>query len=220
MKIILAHRGVIKENKENTLGALRAIKKYKITSDIGFGIEFDINLTLDEQLIIYHDEYLENTTKKITDITYSELKSIDSDIPLLEEVLNEFNKTDYILDIELKEYTVDKIIFCNLFIELVNKYKQLNYFTSSFDKEIIKYFKKKNIKSYLLIDKDDLENNLNILNNDCIIHYSNIEININISKYFNILGVYTLWENNFNSNYLTKIDNIKYLITDNIDKLL
>lgn len=220
MKIILAHRGVIKENKENTLGALSAIKKYKITSDIGFGIEFDINLTLDEQLIIYHDEYLENTTKKITDITYSELKSIDSDIPLLEEVLNEFNKTDYILDIELKEYPVDKIIFCNLFIELVNKYKQLNYFTSSFDKEIIKYFKKKNIKSYLLIDKDDLENNLNILNNDCIIHYSNIEININISKYFNILGVYTLWENNFNSNYLTKIDNIKYLITDNIDKLL
>lgn len=220
MKIILAHRGVIKENKENTLDALRAIKKYKITSDIGFGIEFDINLTSDLQLILYHDEYVKGTEKKITDLTYTELKLLDNDITLLEEVLKEFNETDYILDIELKEYSVDKIIFCNLFIELVNKYKQLNYFTSSFDKEIIKYLKKKNIKSYLLIDKDDLENNLNILNNDCIIHYSNIEININISKYFNILGVYTLWENNFNSNYLTKIDNIKYLITDDIDKLL
>ena len=77
MKIILAHRGVIEENKENTLGSLKAIKKYSNTTDIGFGVEFDINLTSDLQLVLYHDEYIKGTENKIIDLTYTKLKSLD-----------------------------------------------------------------------------------------------------------------------------------------------
>jgi glycerophosphoryl diester phosphodiesterase len=65
MKIILAHRGVIEKNKENTLSSLKAIKKYSNTANIKFGVEFDINLTSDLQLVLYHDEYIKETGKKL-----------------------------------------------------------------------------------------------------------------------------------------------------------
>ena len=224
MKIILAHRGVIKENKENTLEALRAIKKYSITTDIGFGVEFDINLTSDFQLVLYHDEYVKETKKKITNLTYAELKLLDREITLLEEVLDEFDETDYILDIELKEHYANKVAFCDIFIELVGKYKQLNYFTSSFDKSIVKYLRKKNVISYLLVNEGDLItiNEINAVNEDnknerFIINYTNMKF---VSKIKNITGLYTLCDKNFNINYMQNIFDIQYLITDDVDEII
>lgn len=237
MKIILAHRGVIKENKENTLSSLKAIKKYSNTTDIGFGVEFDINLTLDLQLILYHDECVKGTEKKITNLTYTELKSLDNELTLLEEVLDEFDCTDYILDIELKEYPLDKINFCNLFIELVNKYNQLNYFTSSFDKSIVEYLRNKNIISYQLVDKEDLisigeintidddENNVDDVDDKFIINYWDTKF---VSKRKNVVGIYTLCDKNFinycttDNNYfwLKNILDIQYLITDDVDETI
>lgn len=227
MKIILAHRGIIKQNKENTLGALKAIKKYTFTSNIGFGVEFDINLTSDLELVLYHDEYVKGTKKKITDLTYTELKSLDNELTLLDEVLDEFVGTDYILDIELKEYPVDKINFCNIFIELVSKYKQLNYFTSSFDKSIVEYLRNKNIISYQLVDKEDLisigeintidEDAKNNKNERFIINYTDINF---VSKIKNIIGTYTLYDKKFNINYIQDIFDIQYLITDDVDKII
>lgn len=227
MKIILAHRGVIKKNKENTLGSMRAIKKYSNTTDIGFGVEFDINLTYDNQLVLYHDECIKGTRYKITDLTCAELKSLDNELTLLDKVLDEFDGTNYILDIEFKEYPMDKTNFCDIFIELVDKYKQLNYFTSSFDKSIVEYLRNKNIISYQLVDKEDLisigeintgknENNMNF-----ITHYTDINF---ISKINNIKGIYTLFDENFiictidNTFYLTT--NIEYFITDDVDKTI
>lgn len=232
MKIILAHRGVIKKNKENTLSSLKAIKKYSNTTDIGFGVEFDINLTSDYKLILYHDECVKGTEKKITNFTYTELKSLDNELTLLEEVLNEFDETNYILDIELKEYPLDKINFCNIFIELVSRYKQLNYFTSSFDKSIVEYLKNKNIVSYQLVDKKDLISieEINTINEDdvnykFIISYWDTKY---ISKRKNVVGIYTLCDKDF-INYCT-IDNnyfwfedimdIQYLITDDVDEMI
>lgn len=238
MKIILAHRGVIEENKENTLSSLKAIKKYTITSNIGFGVEFDINLTSDSKLVLYHDEYIKETEKKITDLTYTELKSLDNELTLLEEVLDEFDCTDYILDIELKEYPVNKINFCNLFIELVSRYKQLNYFTSSFDKSIVKYLKNKNIISYQLVDKEDLISigEINAIDEDdeddedgvddkFIINYMDVKF---VSKIKNIVGTYTLCDKDFsnyciignNDYWLEDIMDIQYLITDDVDKTI
>lgn len=232
MKIILAHRGVIKENKENTLSSLKAIKKYSNTADIGFGVEFDINLTSDFKLVLYHDEYIKGTEKKIINLTYTELKSLDNELTLLEEVLDEFDGIDYILDIELKEYPLDKINFCNLFIALVSRYKQLNYFTSSFDKSIVEYLRKKNIISYQLVDKEDLISigEINAIDEDennerFIINYWDIKF---ISKIKNIVGTYTLCDKDF-INYCT-IDNnyfwfknildLQYLITDDVNKII
>lgn len=231
MKIILAHRGVIGENKENTLGSLKAIKKYSNTTDIKFGVEFDINLTIDCQLVLYHDEYITGTEIKIKDLTFNELKLLNDDITLLGEVLDEFDGSDYILDIEFKEYPVDKVLFCNVFIELINKYKQINYFTSSFDKSIVKYLREKNIMSYKLVDKKDSMSisEINTINEDnknvqFIINYTDIKF---ISKIKNIVGTYTLCDKDFinyciigNKEFWLDIKDIEYLITDDIDKIL
>lgn len=223
MKIILAHRGTGKKNKENTLSSLKAIKKYTITSNIGFGVEFDINLTSDSKLVLYHDKCIKETEKKITDLTFGELKLLDSEITSLEEVLDEFDETDYILDIEFKEYPENKKNFCDIFIELVEKYKKLNYFTSSFDKSIVKYLREKNIICYQLIDENDYielkKLNSCIIdpcanNNKCIIHYSNANMLLN-----NVNGIYTLYDKNY-INKMPNLSNILYLITDNVDKTI
>ena len=225
MKIILAHRGVIdenKENKENTLGSLKAIKKYLNTTNIKFGIEFDINMTLDIKLVLYHDECIKGTRHKISNLTYAELKLLDDELTLLEEVLEEFDGTDYILDIEFKEYPMDKIKFCDIFIELVNKYKRLNYFTSSFDKFIVDYLRNKNIISYRLINKEDLFSVINTTyyKDDVkfITHYTNINFTNNIK------GIYTLFDKEFNinvcSNIFCRMSNIEYFITDDIEKTI
>lgn len=234
MKIILAHRGVIrenKENKENTLGSLKVIKKYSNTTDIKFGVEFDINLTIDCQLVLYHDECIKGTEIKITDLTFNELKLLDDEITLLEEVFNEFDGTDYILDIEFKEYPVDKVLFCNVFIEVISKYKQINYFTSSFDKSIVKYLREKNIISYKLVDEEDSMSigEINTIDEDnknvrFIINYTDIKF---ISKIKNIVGTYTLCDKDFinyciieNNEFWIDIKDIQYLITDDVDKIL
>jgi hypothetical protein len=162
---------------------------------------------------------------------------LDNELTLLEELLNEFDGTDYILDIELKEYPLDKINFCNIFIELVSRCKQLNYFTSSFDKSIVEYLKNKNIISYQLVDKEDLisigeintidedENNEDDKNDKFIINYRDVKF---VSKIKNIVGTYTLCDKDFsnyciignNDYWLEDIMNIQYLITDDIDKII
>ena len=85
-----AHRGLHNENvPENTLEAFsRAIED-------GVGIELDINLTKDGEVIVFHDDNLIrscNINRKISELTYDQLKEImifDSDcrIPTLKEVL-------------------------------------------------------------------------------------------------------------------------------------
>lgn len=119
---------------------------------------------------------------------------------------------------------MDKINFCNIFIELVSKYKQLNYFTSSFDKSIVEYLRNKNIISHQLVDKEDLISigEINTIDEDdknerFIINYTDINF---VSKIKNIIGTYTLCDKKFNINYMQDILDIQYLITDDVDKII
>ncbi len=114
--LIFGHRGVPQEYQENTLeGFQRAIA-------LGLaGVELDVFLTKDQQLVVFHDvetKRLTGVTGKITEMTWAEIRQLDiqpilnvgkraidygrsAKIPLLEEVLEEV-RGKLRVDIELK----------------------------------------------------------------------------------------------------------------------
>lgn len=109
---IWAHRGCSQMYPENTLLAFeKAINVRGIT-----GIELDIQLTKDEQLVVIHDERVDRTTEGIgfvRDFTLSQLKKLHiyadvsptQSIPAMEEVFDLLEnrlKAGLRLNIELK----------------------------------------------------------------------------------------------------------------------
>lgn len=120
--LVLGHRGTPWLHQENSLaGILRALE---LGAD---GVEFDVFLTRDDQVVVFHDEELERLTGRkgrILDLTWDEISKLrlqrhvhmgkdaegkervlsfekEERIPLLEEVLSEL-KGKAAIDIELK----------------------------------------------------------------------------------------------------------------------
>ncbi|MEC7183602.1 MAG: glycerophosphodiester phosphodiesterase family protein [Bdellovibrionota bacterium] len=87
---IIGHRGAMGEYPENTLGSIEwALKK---GCD---GVEIDIHLSLDGELVVIHDSTLMRTTKEkgfVKEKKFEDLRKLDAGkgekIPSLEEVLN------------------------------------------------------------------------------------------------------------------------------------
>ncbi len=118
--LILAHRGLVTEHQENTLPAIRAA----LDSPFCNGTEFDVFLTKDKKVVLFHDENLKRVTgvdRNIYDLTWDDLKTIQilpeievdggmrqyakpAAIPLLEDVLEEIKGKDFFVDVELKAY--------------------------------------------------------------------------------------------------------------------
>ncbi len=118
--LVLAHRGLVTEFQENTLSAVKGAMESKKCD----GCEFDVFLTKDNKVVLFHDESLERVTgvdRSIYDMTWKELqtltvqKSIEVDggmrhyekeerIPLLSDVLEEIKGKDFFVDIEMKAY--------------------------------------------------------------------------------------------------------------------
>ena len=73
--IILAHRGGSQIAPENSMVA------FKKSAELGVhGFEIDIRLTKDEEIIVFHDEFIDRTTDgagRVADMTLSELKAFD-----------------------------------------------------------------------------------------------------------------------------------------------
>ena len=68
MCMIIAHRGV-HDNKEIPENSMKA---FKLALDKKYNIEFDIHVTKDEKLVIFHDDNLARMTgvdKNIEDLT-------------------------------------------------------------------------------------------------------------------------------------------------------
>lgn len=107
---IFAHRGASDAAPENTLPAFaRAVEQ---GAD---GIELDVHLSRDGELVVIHDETLDRTTDGagwVKDRTLAELRALRADnglpgfaearIPTLREVLDLLRPTDLLLNIELK----------------------------------------------------------------------------------------------------------------------
>ena len=87
-----AHRGLHKKDKsvpENSLAAFQA------AVDAGYGIELDVHLTADDQIVVFHDDRLKRicgVEGRTDDLTLAELKALrlfgtEHTIPTLDEAL-------------------------------------------------------------------------------------------------------------------------------------
>jgi len=133
------HRGLAKKNlKENTLSAFKYSFKKK------YGIETDLQVTKDNQLICFHDFNLRrkfNLNKNVKDINYSTLKKISkkrkATVPLLKDLLI-ISKNRYPLLLEIKPL-LTKLNLLSL-IKLMKKAKKYRIFSFK-EKNLINLYK-------------------------------------------------------------------------------
>ena len=184
MKNIIAHRGVF----DNKNIAENSIKAFKEAIKLKYDIEFDVQLTKDEKLVVFHDDNLFRMTgvnKNICDCTYDEIKKLslldtNQHIPTLNEVLETINDKVF-MDIEIKGNKKIKII-CDLIIKELSNYH--NYSLKSFNPKISRYLKKNynNEKTgYLINNKYDNKILNYILPTKFMIKYSKCDF-ISINK--------------------------------------
>ncbi len=142
--LLIAHRGLHDSTHkiyENTLSSFsRALKE-------NFPIELDVHLTLDEKVVVFHDDTLDRLTKmkgKISNFSLEELRKIkitDSEdtIPSLEEVL-ELIKGKIPIFIEIK--SSNKSVFLAEKVYELIKEKEGEYIIQSFDPYPLIWFEK------------------------------------------------------------------------------
>ncbi len=142
MPKIIAHRGVFDNEKtiENTIPA------FKKAIDYNYPFEFDVQLTTDNKLVVYHDSTLERLANRkdivqemdSSELTRIKLGNTNATMPLLRDVL-ELNNDKVFMDIEIKPTKRIKETVYYLMKEL-EKYH--NYVIISFDPRIIRFLKK------------------------------------------------------------------------------
>ncbi|CAM3992072.1 glycerophosphodiester phosphodiesterase [Mesobacillus thioparans] len=115
MTLILAHRGFAAEYPENTMIAFKEAEKAGAD-----GLELDVQMTKDGELVVIHDEKVDRTTDGtglVMDYNYKDLRKLDArfkfkalpekqQIPALSEVLEWLSKTGLSCNIELKNTIV------------------------------------------------------------------------------------------------------------------
>lgn len=162
---VIAHRGASAYAPENTLIAFK--KAIEMKAD---GIEFDLHLTKDNELVVCHDEKIDRTTNGmgyIKDLTLKEIKQFDAGswfrdefkdekIPTFEEVLDLIEDKNLLIKIELKN---DKIQYEGIekkTLDVLDKYKVENeIIISSFNHSSLLKVKEHNpdIKTGILFNK-------------------------------------------------------------------
>lgn len=146
---VAAHRGYSSIYPENTLLAFKEAMDYGANM-----IEFDLRLSNDNEIIIFHDKTVDRTTNGtgfLNDFTLSELKQLDAGswfgpefaglkIPTLQELCTLLIKyPNVLLNVEIKpDIHAKKVV--DLSVEILGRYGYLSrsVFTC-FDAEIVSY---------------------------------------------------------------------------------
>ncbi len=154
----IAHRGlhngeIIPEN--SLLAFKKAIEK-------NHAIEFDITITKDNEVVVFHDEDLSrlcNRSEKIEEVEYIYLKKLrlyDSDeyIPLFKDILALVNGKITLI-IEIKKHQNIGVLE-NIILNLLEDYEG-EYFICSFEKDILYWLRKNkiNIKIGLIFESNN-----------------------------------------------------------------
>lgn len=140
----VAHRGLHSKDKtipENSLAAFSA------AIQAGYGIELDIQLSKDQQLVVFHDDTLDRVCKihgRVDEYTYEELSKFSlcntkEHIPLFSDVLALINGKVPIV-VELKNGHHNKIL-CKKVLELLRSYSG-SFCIESFHPLIVGWFRK------------------------------------------------------------------------------
>lgn len=182
---IIAHRGASKDRRENTLEAFDLAIQYGVD-----GIEFDVHQTLDQRLVVYHDDTLPTINKlHISEIQYEIAKEIlaaeNIHLPLLNEVIDHFHGQIF-FDIELKSSVNHFTVLSTLSSQIEYDHYQLK----SFNIDLMKKIKDANnkISTALVIDSNWFPP-FNIFKkikycspNQIHLHYSEVQ-----RRYFNLM---------------------------------
>ena len=210
---IIAHRGIYNNITiyENTLESIMYAVKNNII------VEFDIRLTKDDEVIVFHDEDGERLLKlkdKINSLTKEDIDYMSHyHIPTLKEVLDSINGIVPIV-IEVKE---DNKIIREKLIKILKDYKG-KVAIQSFDYDAVRFYKKRGFITGLLINKK----NVPLLKKKLCVDFLNIkhdlldrmEVNLLKQKYYVIC--YTI-DTREGVGYYIKIYN--NLIVDNIEEV-
>ena len=149
MTMIFAHRGFSGYYPENTMLAFQKVAEETVAD----GIELDIQLTKDGEIVIMHDETLDRTTNgtgNLKDYTLAELKMLSvglnvkgilprQTIPTLREYFTWLKTTNLITNIELKTSIHEYAGIEKKLVDLVHEFgleKQIWY--SSFNHYTVK----------------------------------------------------------------------------------
>jgi len=153
---IFAHRGASDYEFENSKEAI--LKAIEIGAK---GIEFDVQLTSDDRLVLFHDYDLKGhfkIEKKVKDVSFEYLKKLSFEkkrvtLITLEEALKIIPE-DVKVNIEIKKEFFTKGELVEKTVEVILKSRRKNYFVSSFNHlELIKLRKRNSdIPISILID--------------------------------------------------------------------
>lgn len=201
MNHLIAHRGLKKEAKENTL---KAFEK-SINNSFYDGFECDVRTTKDHIFVICHNPIYKGKIISLTE--YKDLKK--EHLPTLESVLK--LKTNKIIMLEIKEINCD----INRLSMLLQKYDYQNIYVMSFYNKVINNLLKKDLKIKVGVLNYVLNSENSYQNYDFICLLEKV-MTINLENYFTsqqkevfIYGIHNL-EN------LTKEYKKSYFITDEV----
>ncbi len=170
MPLVLAHRGANKVAPQNTIPAF--MKAIEFNAD---GIETDVHLSKDGEIVICHNYTVDETSNGnglIDELTLDQLKEMDFgsyfnkdfagvSLPTLPELLDVVRKMK-LINIEIKPPKKDNDLVKKV-VEEINKYGIVeNSIVSCFDPECVRMVKEidKNIKTALLYENDELGNEI------------------------------------------------------------
>ncbi|QKF93549.1 glycerophosphoryl diester phosphodiesterase [Fadolivirus algeromassiliense] len=102
---IICHRGINRQN-ENTYNSITGVIDIKQNDYITYGVEFDVQITRDNNIICYHDNTLERLHgdyRRVIDITHEDISAYN--LPYFEKVMRTLSSNkNIIIDVELKIY--------------------------------------------------------------------------------------------------------------------
>lgn len=144
---IFAHRGLTKHYPENTIGAFDSAVRFGAD-----GLELDVRLTKDCELVIMHDDTVNRMTDHsgyVRDLSLSEIKELavsskgkysvqNERIPSLREIAERFSNQEVTLNIELKLFAWDRKEFLEAIEPYVSLFDKGKLIFSSFDHVILK----------------------------------------------------------------------------------
>ncbi len=140
---MFAHRG-LHDNfvPENSLAAFSEAKK------AGHGVELDVQLTKDNQVVVFHDASLKrmcNVSLNVCDLTFNELQGFnlletDEKIPLFSQVLDVLDGMSVICEIKFHNGFSNDFL-CEQTAKLLESYHG-DFCVESFSPFILKWFKK------------------------------------------------------------------------------
>ncbi|WP_394759082.1 glycerophosphodiester phosphodiesterase [Flavobacterium sp.] len=148
----IGHRGAKGYVAENTLASFKKALELRLD-----GIELDVHLSSDAEIMVIHDQTVNRTTIGngfVKDFTSVELKQFG--IPTLIEVLDLINQECFV-NIEIKDAKTTKLV-----VELIQNYSSKNHWNvekfivSSFDWTVLKEISQLNSKIKIGVLTEDI----------------------------------------------------------------